>query len=300
MEWLNYHHLLYFWVVAKEGSIAKARHELNLAQPTISGQIRALEQSFGEKLFARAGRRLILTETGQVVFQYAEEIFGMGRELMDVMKGRPRGRPIRFTVGISDLIPKLIAYRILEPVFQSQEPVQLVCFEDQPDQLLANLSAHQLDLVLTHTPASPSTRTRVFSHRLGSCGVSLFGTAELVTQYKKDFPSRLDGAPFLAPIERSALRRALDHWFAVHNIRPRIVGEFQDSALLNAFGQRGAGVFAAPAAIEKEVRQVYRVQVIGRLESVVEEFYAVSVERKIKHPAVAAITETARSVLFGA
>lgn len=299
MEWLNYHHLLYFWVVAREGSIARACEELHLAQPTISGQLRALEENLGEKLFTRAGRRLVPTEAGQLVFQYADEIFGLGRELIDVLKGRPRGRPIRFTVGISDLIPKLIAYRILEPVFTSAERVQLVCYEDQPERLLLELSAHRLDLVLTHMPAPSTVRIRVFNHRLGSCGVSLFATAGIAARYRKEFPARLEGAPFLVPMERSASRRALEQWFTAHKIRPQIVGEFQDSALLNAFGQAGAGIFAAPSAIEKEMCQLYRVVLIGRLESVIEEFYAVSVERRIKHPAVAAITETARNVLFG-
>ena len=250
MEWLNYHHLLYFWMVAREGSIARACKELNLAQPTISGQLRALEESLGEKLFSRVGRRLLLTETGQLVFQYAEEIFGLGRELNDVLKGRPRGRPIRLTAGISDLIPKLIAYRILQPALAMKEPVQLVCYEDQPEQLLLDLSAHKLDLVLSHTPAGSSVRVRVFNHRLGSCGVSLFATSALAARYRKAFPSRLDGAPFLLPMERSASRRGLEQWFSAEGIHPQIVGEFQDNALLGAFGQAGAGIFALPSAIE--------------------------------------------------
>jgi LysR family transcriptional activator of nhaA len=300
MEWLNYHHLLYFWVVAKEGSIAAACKELNLAQPTISGQLRSLEENLGEELFARVGRRLVLTETGQLVFQYADEIFGLGRELGDVLKGRPRGRPLRLTVGISDLIPKLIAYRVLQPAFALKEKVQMVCYEDRPDQLLLDLSAHRLDLVLSHTPAGSSVPVRVFNHRLGSCAVSLFASGPLVKRYRKGFPAQLDGAPFLLPMERSASRRALEQWFAGQRIRPQIVGEFQDSALLGAFGQAGAGIFAAPSAIEREVCRVYRVAVVGRLDSVFEEFYAISAERKIKHPAVAAITETARTRLFSA
>ncbi len=292
MDWLNYHHLLYFWTVAKQGSIAGACRELRLAQPTISAQLRALEENFGEKLFTRSGRRLVLTETGQVVYQYAEEIFGLGRELVDVLKGRPRGRPLRLTVGISDLIPKLITYRILQPAFALKEPVQLVCYEDQPEQLLLELSAHRLDLVLSHAAANSAVPARVFNHRLGSCGVSLFATDGLAAKYRKGFPSRLDGAPFLLPMEKSASRRGLEQWFAASGIRPQIIGEFQDSALLGAFGQAGAGIFAAPSAIEKEVRRIYRVSIIGRLDSVVEEFYAVSASRrKIKHPAVVAITE---------
>ena len=298
MEWLNYHHLLYFWTVAKEGSIARACQELRLAQPTISGQIRALEETLGEKLFTRSGRRLTMTDTGRMVFQYADEIFGLGRELTEVLKGRPRGRPIRFIVGISDLIPKLIAYRILQPVFTLAHPVRLVCYEDEPEDLLARLSAHKLDLVLTHTPAHSAVGIRVFSHRLGSSGVSLFAASATAARYRKDFPARLDGAPFLLPMERSALRRDLEHWFSIHNIHPRVVGEFQDNALLNVFGHSGAGIFAAPTAIEDEVKRYVRVVAVGTLDSITEEFYAVSAERKIKHPAVATITESARNELF--
>lgn len=220
MEWLNYHHLLYFWVVAREGSIARACKELHLAQPTISGQLRSLEESLEEKLFTRVGRRLVLTETGQLVFQYADEIFGLGRELKDVLKGRPRGRPLRLTVGISDLIPKLIAYRVLQPAFALEERVQLVCYESHPDQLLLELSAHRLDLVLSHTPAGTALPVRVFNHRLGSCTVSVFGTGALAARYRKGFPAHLDGAPFLLPMERSATRRALEQWFAAKAIHP--------------------------------------------------------------------------------
>ncbi len=300
MEWLNYHHLLYFWTVAKEGSIARACQELRLAQPTISGQIRALEDSLGEKLFTRSGRRLIMTETGRLVFQYADEIFGLGRELTDVLKGRPQGRPVRFVVGISDLIPKLIAYRILQPAFALSHPVQLVCYEDEPEELLVRLLAHKLDLVLTHSPAHSAVRGRVFSHRLGSSGVSLFASPAIAARYRRDFPARLDGAPFLLPMERSALRRDLERWFSLHGIRPRVVGEFQDNALLNVFGHSGVGIFAGPSAIEGEVKRYVRVTTLGELDSVSEDFYAVSAERKIKHPAVAAITEAARNLLFAA
>ena len=298
MEWLNYHHLLYFWTVAKEGSIARACRELRLAQPTISGQIRALEESLGEKLFTRSGRRLVMTDTGRLVFQYADEIFGLGRELTDVLKGRPRGRPIRFVVGISDLIPKLIAYRILQPAFTLNDPVRLVCYEDEPEELLTRLSAHKLDLVLTHTSAHSAVGVRVFSHRLGSSEVSLFASSAIAARYRKDFPNRLDGAPFLLPMEKSALRRDLEYWFSLRGIHPHVVGEFQDNALLNVFGHSGAGIFAAPTAIEDEVKRYVRVVAIGKLDSITEEFYAVSAERKIKHPAVATITESARNELF--
>jgi LysR family transcriptional regulator, transcriptional activator of nhaA len=300
MEWLNYHHLLYFWTVAREGSIAKACQKLSLAQPTISGQLRLLEETLGEKLFARAGRGLVMTEVGQVVYRYADEIFGLGRELQDVLKGRPRGRPARLLVGISDQMPKLIAYRALQPVLAMPEPIHLVCHEDSPERLLAELSEHRLDVVLSDVPITPLVRVKAFNHLLGSCGASLFATPPIANRYRRRFPASLDGAPFLLPIEGSALRRSLDEWFEAHNIRPRIVGEFKDSALLKTFGQAGAGIFAAPSAIEKEVRAHYKTPVLARLETVVESFYAISIERKLKHPAVLAISEAARDQLFAA
>ncbi len=298
MEWLNYHHLLYFYTVAREGSIAKACRKLLLAQPTISGQLRQLEESLGEKLFVRAGRGLALTEMGQLVYRYAEEIFGLGRELQDVLKGRPRGRPMRLLVGISDMVPKLIAYRILQPVLSMDEPVQLVCQEDTPDRLMADLADHRLDVVLSDAPFSPTTRVRAFNHPLGSCGVTLFCASAMAARYRKEFPASLDGAPFLLPLEGSTLRRALEQWFDVQRIRPKLVGEFKDSALMMTFGQARAGLFAAPSAIEQQVREHYKVSVVGRTNDVVERFYAISVERKLKHPAVVAISEAARDKLF--
>lgn len=299
MEWLNYHHLLYFWMVAKRGSIARACEELRLAQPTISGQLRALEESLGEKLFARQGRRLVLTEMGQVVYRYAEEIFALGSELADVLKGRPRNRPTRLVVGISDLIPKLIAYRILQPALDLKGGLQIECYEDTPERLLTRLSAHELDLVLTDAPAYPAARGRVFNHLLGSCGVALFASPPLANFYRKRFPGSLTGAPFLLPMKDSVFRQTLDQWFETRSIRPRILGEFQDTALLTAFGQAGTGIFAAPVAIEREVRTRYRVAKLGELDMRAMEYYAISAERKIKHPAVTLIAEVAKHRLFG-
>ena len=298
MDWLNYHHLLYFWVVAKTGSVTRASQELLLAQPTISSQLRALEDSLGEKLFVKTGRRLQLTEMGKLVYGYADEIFSLGRELTDVLKGRPRGRPATLVVGISDMIPKIVAYRILEPALNLPEPVHLVCHEDQPEKLLLNLAAHELDLVLTDAPAHSGIKVRVFSHLLGSSDIALFAAPALAARYRKDFPQKLDGAPFLMPMQDSASRRTLDHWLDAHHIRPLIAGEFQDRALLNVFGQAGAGIFASPAVVEDELRKYYRVALVGRLQSATEDFYAISAERKIKHPAVAAISESARRSLF--
>lgn len=298
MEWLNYHHLFYFWTVARHGSIAKAVEELRLAQPTISGQLRQLEEALGEKLFQRAGRGLALTEMGQVTYRYAEEIFSLGRELQDVLKGRPAGRPVHFRVGISDQVPKLVTYRILQPALGMEDPIQLSCREDSPDVLLAELSNHQLDLVLSDSPVPPTVRVKAYSHLLGFSSVTLFAAKPLAARYRRDFPRCLDGAPFLLPMEGSALRRSLEQWFDQSAIRPRVVGEFQDSALLKTFGEEGVGIFPAPTAIEREVRRYYNALPVGRAGEITDRFYAISVERKLKHPAVLAISAAARERLF--
>ncbi len=299
MEWLNYHHLLYFWTVARVGGVSAAAAELRLAQPTISGQLRILEEHLGSKLFHRVGRRLELTDTGRIAYRYAEEIFTLGRELMDAVRGRPTGRPVRLAVGIADQLPKLIAYRLIEPALKLPEPVRVVCREDKPERLLADLAVHELDLVLSDAPIHPSMNVRAFSHLLGECGVTVFGTRAIAGKLRRGFPRSLDGAPALLPTENTVLRRSLEQWFQQHGLRPNIVSEIEDSALLKAFGERGVGVFFAPAAIEAEIRRQYRVVVIGRLEAVRERFYAISVERRLKHPAVVAISDAARDKLFG-
>jgi LysR family transcriptional activator of nhaA len=298
MEWLNYHHLLYFWTVARQGSIAKACKILNLAQPTISGQLRQLEATLGEKLFTKSGRGLALTEVGQVVYQYADEIFGLGRELQDAIKGRPRGRPRRLLVGISDLVPKMIAYRILQPVLVMPEPVQLICEEGSTQQLISELAEHRLDVVLADEQIPPLAHRRAFNHLLGSSGVTVFGSPKLAARYKGSFPACLNGAPFLLPIEGSKLRQSFDQWLDASAVRPVIVGEFRDSALLKTFGAAGTGFFVAATAIEAEVRDHYGVKAIGRIDSVRENFYAISFERRLKHPAVLTLCEAARDTLF--
>lgn len=298
MEWLNYHHLLYFWMAAKEGSISRAGQKLRLAQPTISGQIRLLEESLGEQLFTKAGRGLVLTEVGQMVYRYAEEIFSLGQELQDVLKGRPRGRPMQLQVGISDLVPKLIAYRILRPALEMEEPVQIVCDEGTPERLLGELAEHRLDVVLTESPVPGTIPVKAYSHLLGTSTVTLFAAPQLAARYRRKFPASLDGAPFLLPMEGLSLRRPLDQWFDSENIRPKVVAEFKDRALMTTFGQAGAGVFPAPTAIAEEVRAHYRVSAIGAVESLTERFYAISVERRLKHPAVVTISEAAKVKLF--
>lgn len=296
MEWLNYHHLLYFWVVAREGSISRATQELNLTQPTISAQIRALEESLGEKLFRKSGRGLALTEVGRVVYRYAEEIFTLGKELRDTVKGRPTGRPARFVVGVADVVPKLVTYRLLEPAFKLPERLDVSLREDEPEKLFAALSLHELDLVITDAPVPPGVAVKAFNHLLGESSVSLFAVKDLALQYRKSFPRSLERAPLLLPDRGAELRRLLSQWFDRIDVRPMVVAEFEDSALMQIFGSQGHGIFPAPTAIEKEISRQYGVSVVGRVAEVREKFYAISGERRIKHPAVVAITDVARKL----
>lgn len=299
MPSLNYHHLYYFWTVAREGSIARATQKLHLTQPTISAQLKTLEENLGEKLFVRSGRRLVLTDTGRMAYRYADEIFTLGRELQDTLGGRPTGRPLLLRVGIADQVPKLLAHRLLAPVLAMPVPVHLVCQEGRPDRLFAELATHALDLVLTDAPLTTQVDVRAFNHLLGETGVTVFGAAPLAAKYRRRFPASLTGAPFLLPTEGTALRRSLDAWFDREGIQPRVVGEFSDSALLKVFGMKGAGLFAAPTAIRDDVRRQFGVRGLGELARITESFYAVTVERRIRHPAVVAVSEAARERLFG-
>jgi LysR family transcriptional activator of nhaA len=300
MEGLNYHHLRYFWEAAREGSVTRASERLHISQPAVSAQIKALEQALGEKLFSRSGRRLALTEAGHVVYRYADEIFGLGTELMEALGGRAGvEKPLRFSVGIADVLPKTIVRRLLEPAFHLGLPVRLVCREDKTvEEFLAELAVHTVDLVLADAPAPPGIPVKAFSHRLGECGTSVFGAPALARRWRKGFPRSLGGASFLMPGSRSALGRALDQWLHTEAIRPDVVAEVDDSALLNALGQDAKGLFAGPSVMEKEICRQYGVQVVGRLADVRQHFYAISVERRLKHPAVVAISEAARHKLF--
>ena len=298
MEWLNYHHLLYFWLVAKKGGVTQASAELRLAQPTISAQIRALEHALGEKLFNRVGKRLVLTDVGQVVFRYAEEIFSIGRELQQTLKGRPGHRPLRLVVGIADVVPKMVALKLLEPALHLTETVQLICREDKSDRLLAELSRYALDVVLTDAPAGPSVKVRAYNHLLGESPIVFCGTKRLASLYRRKFPHSLNEAPMLLPAENTMLRGSLNQWFEANNLRPKVVGEFEDSALLMVFGQKGIGLFPVPVVIEKEVNRQYGVCRVGTAGGVIERFYAVSLERKLRHPAMIAVNEAARQKLF--
>lgn len=298
MDWLNYHHLLYFWTVVREGTIARAGEKLHLGQPAISTQLRRLEKSLGVKLFQKSGRNLEPTETGRMVYRYADEIFSLGRELTDTINGRPTGKPVRFVVGIVGVVPKLIAKRLLEPALQLPDPLRLICFEDSLDRLLSELALHNLDIVLSDSPVTGAMKVRAYNHPLGESTVAVFGTKELARKYRKGFPKSLDGAPFLLQGRASALRRLLETWFDSNGLRPLIRGEFDDSALLKVFGQAGEGLFASPSVIQDEICRQHEVEVLGELPSLHEHFYAISAERRLKHPAVVAISESARNQVF--
>src|SRR6516164_247942 len=295
MEWLNYHHLLYFWTVTRTGSISAASKELRLAPPTISNQIRKLEDDLGEQLLQRSGRKLVLTDMGRVAMRYADEIFSLGQEFSSAMKERPTGRPLRFCVGIADVLPKVIAFHLIEPALRLLFPIHLICREDRPDHLLADLAVHDVDVVLSDAPASPSANIRAFNHLLGQCGVTFFAPKKLAFM-KRGFPRSLDGAPFLLPLDNTALRRDLDEWFHSQNLRPTVVGEFADLALLRVFAEQGLGAFAAPAVMEDQLRR-YGFYKIGVTEDISVRYFAISVERQLRHPAVVAVCEAARNNL---
>lgn len=298
MEWLNYHHLLYFWTVAKAGSIAKAAPELRLAQATVSEQLKQLEAQLGEPLFRRVGRRRELTPMGHVVFRYAEEIFALGRELQDTVAGRPTGRPARLAVGVVNAVPKLVVRTLLAPAFAMSPPPRVVVHEEHPARLLADLSMHALDLVITDAPVAPASAGRTFNHLLGETEVVFFAGRAQAESLRKGFPRSLDGAPVLLPSEPSQLRRALDQQFAALDIRPRVVAEFDDSALMQVFGADGLGALPAPAVIAESLERQMGLVPVGVMPDVRERFYAVSIERKLEHPAVVAICETARTQVF--
>ncbi len=299
MDRLNYHHLLYFWTVAKEGGITQASKVLHLAHPTISGQIHRLEETLGEKLFARKGRSLVLTETGRVVFRYADEIFSLGQQLVDTVQGRTGGQQLRLVVGVSDVLAKSIVHRILEPAFRLEDKVRVICRENRSaEAFLGELAVHSIDVILSDTPAGPGTPVKTFSHPLGECGTSLFAAPALARKLRRGFPRSLDGVPVLLPSGDSTFRRAINEWFEARNIRPEVIAELDDAALASVFGEAGLGVFAVPDVIEAEVRTRYRVERVGRAQAIRQRFYAISVERKIRHPAVVAICEVARKHIF--
>ncbi len=298
MRHLNYSHLHYFWAVATEGSIVKAADVLHITPQTISGQLKLLDEAVGHALFNRVGRRLVLSETGQVVFRYADEIFSIGAELANVVRGRGVGGPEILNVGIVSSMPKLVVERIIAPAMIGDSPVRVRCQQSTLDQLLGDLAVHRLDIVLSDQPMPTGLGLKAWDHLLGTSGLSFFARRRPAAGYRRGFPNSLDNAPILLPSQNSALRRGLDGWFAEQGIAPQVVGEFDDSALLKAFGEAGMGLFAAPTVIEEEISRMYRMSVIGQVPELEESFYAISPERRLTHDAVVAITDTARRDLF--
>ncbi|MDZ5435036.1 transcriptional activator NhaR [Pseudomonas fluorescens] len=295
---LNYRQLHYFWVVAKTGSIVRACEQLNLTPQTISGQISLLEQTYGIELFRRVGRQLELTEAGRQTLPYAEQMFQLGGELELMLRAQPNEQQILFRVGVADVVPKSIVYRLIAPTMELSEPLRITCREDKLERLLADLAIQRLDLVISDSPMPSHLDIKGYSQKLGECGISFFATAELATRYGRDFPRSLHGAPLLIPGPETVVRSRLQRWFAEQQIQPQIVGEFDDSALMQAFGQSGSGIFIGPSVIADEVKRQLGVEVIGQTDAVSESFYAISVERKVKHPGIVAITEGARRELF--
>ena len=300
MRHLNYNHLLYFYTVVREGGIARAAEVLHLTPQTISGQLKLLEQQLDGELLEKQGRRLVPTDLGRLAYGYAEEIFARGQELALVLRGAaPRGRR-SVTVGVSDAVPKLVSWRVLAPLMQGPEPFRITCHEGSLENLLADLVAHRLDIVLSTSPVPADSGIRAFSHLLGESALSCFACSELAAALRPGFPQSLNEAPLLLPTDRSATRRMMDGWLAERKITPRIVAEFDDSALIKTFAQAGAGAFIAPTAIAREIEAQFGVQEIGGIEGVSARFFAISTERRIKHPAVAQITAAARDDLFAA
>lgn len=297
MERLNYKHLYYFWVVAQESSLTGAAERLHLTPQTLCGQIRSLEERLEVKLLRREGRNMVLTDTGRMVFHYADSIFCLGEEMVDAVRRQLSVQSNHFRVGLTDFLPKLVAYRLLQPVLYLPEHYRLHCYEDRMENLVAGLAAGRLDLILSDRPLANDSPVKAYNHFLGECGVSFLGKARLAERYRDGFPSSLDGAPVLMVGADSVMRGRLWGWFERQGIRPHAVAEFDDSALMKVFGQAGIGIFPVPTLIENEVCQQYQVELIGRTDDIRECFYAISLERRLHHPAVSAIHQSARQSL---
>jgi len=298
VEWLNYHHLRYFWTVARKGGVRKAAEELHVSQPSISAQLRLLEESLGQKLFRRSGRNLVLTETGQLVLNYADEIFSAGRELMNAVKQRPGKHPVRVNIGLTDAFPKLIAFQILRAAFRSEAAVHMICREGEIGPLVSHLQAHRLDIVLADEPASSALKAKTFNHRLGRSGVTFCAIPQLAAKLRRNFPKSLDGAPALLPTQNMGMRAALETWFDSKAIRPRLVGEFEDSALMEVCSTGGRGFTAVHTVVDRAALKHFGLRVIARVDECGTDFYAITAERRVKHPAAVAITEHAYSSVF--
>ncbi len=299
MEWLNYHHLRYFWVVAKEGTLRQAAAKLAVSQPSISAQIRLLEESLGAQLFRRSGRRLSLTDMGQLAFGYAEDIFSTGQDLLDAVRDRPGYRPMRCQVGVTDSVPKFVASRILRPAFNLSQPTHMLCREGSIDALLLELAGYRLDLVLADEPAPQGLPVKTFNHFLGKCGSVFCGEPKMAARLRGGFPRSLQDAPALLPVETTLLRRAMEEWFHSLGVRPAVVAEFEDPAFMMAMAAEGRGFVVAPSVIAGETLRHYGLRPFGSTEECSHQYYAITAERRVKHPAVIAVAEHSRSALFG-
>lgn len=292
MNWLNYHHLQYFWMAAREGSLTKAASQMHVTPATLSIQIRELEKAMRVKLLRKEGRSVVLTDAGRLVLEYANDIFTTGRELMEtVQDGGSASSRLQFRVGVKDVMPKLVAYKFLESVLAGPPKIKLVCSEGSFEDLVADLSIHRLDLVLSDTPLHPSMRVRAYSHLLGQSPVEWMGSKQLIRDLKKCYPKSLQDAPYILPMENTALRCALDQWFYERGFRPEVRGEFEDSAMLTIAGKLGAGIMPVPSMIADKVSAMYQVESLGVIDGIIERFYAISVDRKLKHPAAVAISK---------
>ncbi len=297
---VNFKHLHYFWVTAKAGGVVRAGEQLHTTPQTLSGQIKLLEDRLGRRLFRKSGRKLELTDDGRVALRFADDIFGLGSELEAAMRERRRGgqEVLEFRVGIEDAVAKSVAYMLLEPALALAEPMRLICTEGHFDDLLAQLALHRMDLVIADEPLPRRLAVKAYNHALGSSSMSFFCAPALALRLKGPFPECLNGAPMLIPGARSTVRSQVESWLTLHGLHPRIVGEFDDGALMKAFGREGRGVFISPSVVEQQTCEQYSVQVIGRSTDLVEQFYAISVERRITHPGVVAITQAARATLL--
>jgi LysR family transcriptional regulator, transcriptional activator of nhaA len=295
---LNYKQLHYFWNVAKTGSITRAAERLHLTPQTISGQLAELERSLGTDLFRRIGRRLELTSAGKLALSHADEIFQIGNELEQSLRNGAGSEERSFRVGVADAVPKSLAYQLLAPAMALAEPVRLICYEDKLERLFAELAIHQLELVIADRPLPSELGVKGYNHTLGHCSIAFYGIPELAARYRSTFPMSLNGAPFLLPGDKAAVQTLLTRWFNEQQIQPHIVGKFDDSALMKAFGKAGVGIFPAPAILSDEIREQYGAEIIGYAHGVTVRYYAISIERKLTHPAVVAVSEAAKQSLF--
>jgi LysR family transcriptional regulator, transcriptional activator of nhaA len=299
MDWLNYHHLRYFWAVAREGSLRKASERLRVSEPSMSAQIRELEGFLGHDLFRRSGRSLVLTETGRMVFEYAGEIFSLGGDLMGAVNGLAADRPLKLNVGLADSVPKLIAHEMLKPVFHRPDPVHVVCREGKVEDLLAQMATLRLDIILADEPAPAGLSFRVFNHLLGECGVTFCAAPALAEKLRKGFPGSLDGAPAILPTQNTNLRRSLEKWFHENGLHPRVLGEFEDAAMRTVVASDGLGFTPMASAVGEEALKRAKLCPIGTIRECTDQFYAITPERRLANPGVLLITKNAQSRIFG-